>query len=396
MPAEYPGSPYTVNPQSTANDVPGSAIANGADYNKHDDEIKAVTDDLRAAAAAAPGAATNMEEAITNLSGSALTTPGVGNTTPGDLVLWDDTDGTALRQGNAVNGPISVSNETVNPLNLGDGELASTNGDLGIIADQALNLTASGDQMLFSDSLKTASDYTGSFQLSESSDVWSYLSSLFGERSLLRSLYSAAVGGTERAILVEDFYGDLDTNLWTVTGASATQTGQDLIGGVTEFGSGVTSTVTVESVRNLFRREQNPMLDVRFLLNDITDLTLYIRARSVSTSTFLQFQPGSSANFFAVCTDGGPVTAVDTGVTAATGTWYRLIIQESASDAVFRLGEDTGAEGGDVYPAVVATITTNLPTSTTPREIQVTLSDTAAASKSIQLDWIRVAADREV
>ena len=388
--AEYPGSAYTPNPQSTANDSPGDAtIANGADYNKHDDELQAVTDDLRAAIAAGTGA--DMAAVVTNLVAADITTPGVGNTVPGDLALWDDTDGTALRQGNAINGPISVSNETVNPLNLGDGELASTNGDLSITADQALNLTASGDQLVLSDSLKSTSGYTGAFQLSEAAGVWSYLVNLFGERSLLRSLYSSAVGGTERAILVEDCYATLG-GAWTVTGASHTETPLDLVGGVTDFESGATDVVSVASVQALLRREQNAMLDVRFQLDQITDLSLYIRIINLSAS-FLQLT-SASANFFVACSNGG-VTAVDTGIAAATGTWYRLIIEESSSNVVFRLAADTGAEAGDVYPDVVATITTNLPTASEARGVSISLTDTAASSKTLKLDWIRCAADRE-
>ena len=48
--AEYPGSAYTPNPQDTSNDLPGNTqVANGADYNKHDEEIQAISGDLRAA-----------------------------------------------------------------------------------------------------------------------------------------------------------------------------------------------------------------------------------------------------------------------------------------------------------------------------------------------------------
>lgn len=58
MVAEYPGSPYTANPQSTASDDAGNdVIANGADYNKHDGEIAAISADLIAAFTAA-GAST--------------------------------------------------------------------------------------------------------------------------------------------------------------------------------------------------------------------------------------------------------------------------------------------------------------------------------------------------
>ncbi len=46
MAAEYPAA-YTANPQSTADDDPANAlIANGADYNKHDEEIAALSGDL--------------------------------------------------------------------------------------------------------------------------------------------------------------------------------------------------------------------------------------------------------------------------------------------------------------------------------------------------------------
>lgn len=50
MAAEYPASAYTPNPQ-TQPVLPsgGTDVANASDYNKHDEEIEAVTDDLRAA-----------------------------------------------------------------------------------------------------------------------------------------------------------------------------------------------------------------------------------------------------------------------------------------------------------------------------------------------------------
>lgn len=190
--AEYPGSAYTPNPQSTANDSPGDAtIANGADYNKHDDELQAVTDDLRAAIAAGTGA--NMAAVVTNLVAADITTPGVGNTVPGDLALWDDTDGTALRQGNAINGPISVSNETVNPLNLGDGELTSTNGDLAIIADQALNLEATGDQLTFWDGGRLSSTWGSVLTLAGADPAnWNAYKAAFGEVSLFEAILAAA------------------------------------------------------------------------------------------------------------------------------------------------------------------------------------------------------------
>lgn len=85
MAAEYPGSAYTTNAQSTANDDPGNdTIANGADYNKHDEEIDAIQTDLRAAFAKIAGA-TDMATAIdrvvplfmelnTNTGSPALTT----------------------------------------------------------------------------------------------------------------------------------------------------------------------------------------------------------------------------------------------------------------------------------------------------------------------------------
>lgn len=50
MVAEYPGSAYTPNIQSTGTDDPGNpAVSNGGDYNKHDEELGAISGDLRAA-----------------------------------------------------------------------------------------------------------------------------------------------------------------------------------------------------------------------------------------------------------------------------------------------------------------------------------------------------------
>lgn len=67
MVAEYPGSAYTANPQSTASDDAGNdVIANGADYNKHDDEIAALSADLRA------GIALQSDPALINTIAKAL------------------------------------------------------------------------------------------------------------------------------------------------------------------------------------------------------------------------------------------------------------------------------------------------------------------------------------
>lgn len=67
MVAEYPGSAYTANPQSTAADDPGNTvIANGADYNKHDEEIAAFSADLRA------GIALQSDPALINTIAKAL------------------------------------------------------------------------------------------------------------------------------------------------------------------------------------------------------------------------------------------------------------------------------------------------------------------------------------
>ena len=207
--AEYPGSAYTPNPQSTANDSPGDAtVANGADYNKHDDEIQAISDDLRGAIAAATGA--NMTEVVTNLAASALTTPGVGNTTPGDLALWDDADGTALRQGNQVFNGIRVDNQSSNPLSIGEntGEINSTNGNLSVIGDNALFLQSNGDDLYLeaggfiriTDANKAGSTYAGSFNVSDSDQEWSDYESAFGEVTLLAGILAAAAPEQQQQI----------------------------------------------------------------------------------------------------------------------------------------------------------------------------------------------------
>ncbi len=48
MAAEFPIAAYTPDPQDTGNDVPGDdTIANAANYNKHDEEIDVITQELR-------------------------------------------------------------------------------------------------------------------------------------------------------------------------------------------------------------------------------------------------------------------------------------------------------------------------------------------------------------
>ena len=397
--AEYPGSAYTPNPQDTSNDLPGNTqVANGADYNKHDEEIQAISGDLRGAIAAGTGS--TMAAVITDLAArQVITTPGVGNTTPGDLALWDDTDGTALRMGNDINGPISVSNETVNALVLGEGELISTNGNLAIKGENALFLESVNDVLVFSDAAERDPSTVydgGTLTLTNGPSTWSVLQNTFirgtpGTTGLLTMIHMAAVGGTGRALVNEDFYGDLDALRWSITGGSFTQTGQDAPGGVTEFGSGSGAVVQIETARRILRRDCAAMADVRFLLNDITDVLFQIAITGAGGEfTMLQFDSAASANFQAL-TANPSTTSVDTGLAAATGTWYRLIIQESDSDVVFRLGQDDGND----YPDIRATITTTLPTATLVRKFRLLMEDTAASSKSFQVDWVRLACDRE-
>ena len=216
--AEYPGSAYTPNPQSTANDKPGDAtIANGADYNKHDSEIQAISDDLRAAIAAGTGS--TMEQVITNLSSApSITTPGVGNTTPGDLVLWDDVDGTALRMGNNVENGIRVDNQSSNPISIGEntGEIFSTNGNLAVIGDNALFLTSTGDDLYLSaggimrltDGNKAGSTYAGSFNLADSDQEWTDFESAFGEVALLAGLLAAAAPDQQEMVASKEIVGN--------------------------------------------------------------------------------------------------------------------------------------------------------------------------------------------
>lgn len=67
MAAKYPSQAYVANLQSTGNDKGTLEAADGADYNLHDEEIKAISDDLRAAAAEVSGAS-DMQDAVSTLN----------------------------------------------------------------------------------------------------------------------------------------------------------------------------------------------------------------------------------------------------------------------------------------------------------------------------------------
>jgi len=123
--------------------------------------------------------------------GGGITTP--GSTTVGDLALWDAADGSALGNGNAVFNGISVDNQGSNPLSIGEnsGEIASTNGNLAIISNNALSFT-SDDVMSWQDSSKAVSTYAGTFTLSSSDTDWDDFKTLFGEVSLIEGINAAA------------------------------------------------------------------------------------------------------------------------------------------------------------------------------------------------------------
>lgn len=135
--------------------------------------------------------------------GTPISTPGVGNTTAGDLALWDDADGTALRQGNNVFNGIRVDNQGSNPISIGEntGEIFSTNGNLAIIGDNALLLTATGDNLnldagqflILNDANKMSSGYVGDLQLTDTPDEWLDFVEVFGSSaSIFGAILEAA------------------------------------------------------------------------------------------------------------------------------------------------------------------------------------------------------------
>lgn len=102
MAAEYPGSAYTPNLQDTSNDAGGDTTdALAGDYNKHDDEIGAISSDLRAAITAA-GAA-NIAAMMAKI---------LGGWTDGKIPIgathWANSDGTTkwVESAGATTGPV--------------------------------------------------------------------------------------------------------------------------------------------------------------------------------------------------------------------------------------------------------------------------------------------------
>jgi hypothetical protein len=206
------------------------------------------------------------------------------------------------------------------------------------------------------------------------------------------------------AMTWSDFYGGSVvpwTSLTSGTGAALafTQSGADDNPGLVTMSTGSTNagragvgtnntdafvfgtrshvfSTSVLLVTNLSTSGERYAMEVGFM-DTLTGAILYGAYFSYSDNV-------NSGNWLCSCSNGTGVTSVDSTVTVATGTWYRLEIEvnAAASSVVFKINGTTRA-----------TITANIPTSTSQRlgcvvQQRKTGSPTGTTSRSSRCDYL--------
>jgi hypothetical protein len=190
----------------------------------------------------------------------------------------------------------------------------------------------------------------------------------------------------------EDFVGGINTFLWNlVVGLSGSQATIAMAGGARRLSTGLLALGDVKLALNggaLVRRDRAPLIEGRIRVaptGALTNMTVEAGAGDNSTGAFLQYDPGSSANWRAVTRLGGTTTATASSVAVVANTFVKYRIEFGAANVKFYLNE-----------ALFATHTTNLPGASTYLDLVAgRVTSTLLADRTLDVDYVRVWSPRD-